>query len=196
MKKLLIAALGALAVASTANAEVYVQGDLGYAKLKTSGFEHSGNFSGSSFSPSIAVGYKMGDWRTALDYTYYGKADSSYSDEGVTGKADVKAKGFGVSAIYDIDLNTVLKPYVGVRVSSNQVTVKDNYVQKDSAGRDIRSYEKDSSTKFGYGAMVGANYGLAPNLDLNTALEYNRLGNWDGVKLNQYGLKVGLKYSF
>ncbi|OBX09817.1 porin [Gallibacterium salpingitidis] len=191
MKKLLIAALGALAVASTANAEVYVQGDLGYSKLKTSGFEHSGNFSGSSFSPSIAVGYKMGDWRTALDYTYYGKADSSYSDEGVTGKADVKAKGFGVSAIYDIDLNTVLKPYVGVRLSSNQVTVKDNYVENGT-----HYNEKDSSTKFGYGAMVGANYGLAPNLDLNTALEYNRLGNWDGVKLNQYGLKVGLKYSF
>lgn len=186
MKKLLIAALGALAVASTANAEVYVQGDLGYAKLKTSGLAH-GNISDSDFYPSVAIGYKVGDWRTALDYTNYGKAKDSYSDGSGRGNTKVKAQGFGISGIYDIDLDTVLKPYVGVRLSANDVEVTDNY-----AG----GHSKESSVKLGYGAMVGANYGLAPNLDLNTALEYNRLGNWDGVKLNQYGLKVGLKYSF
>ncbi|MDA3978244.1 opacity family porin [Gallibacterium sp. AGMB14963] len=191
MKKLLAVALGALVVASAANAEVYVQGDLGYSKLKTSGLAH-GNISDSNLEPSIAVGYKMGDWRAAVDYTNYGKAKGSYNDGTVKGHTKAKAQGFGVSAIYDIDLNAPIKPYVGARLSANSVKVTDSYV--DNAGRNFN--DKDSSTKLGYGAMVGANYGLAPSLDLNTALEYNRLGNWSGVKLNQYGLKVGLKYSF
>ncbi|MFC0322472.1 opacity family porin [Gallibacterium melopsittaci] len=190
MKKLIVIALGALAVASVVNAEVYVQGDLGYSKLKSTGLAH-GNVSDSNLEPSVAVGYKMGDWRIAVDYTNYGKASGSYTDGSVKGHAKAKAQGVGISAIYDIDINSAVKPYIGGRLSANSVKVTDNYVENGAKHSDT-----DSSTKLGYGAMVGANYGLAPNLDLDTAVEYNRLGNWDGVKLNQYGLKVGLKYSF
>ncbi len=182
MKKLLVVALGALVVASTANAQIYVEGNLGYSKLKTTGSDHS-NVSGSHFSPSIALGYKMADWRAAVDYTDYGKASSNY----VGGKTKIKAKGFGVSAFYDIDLNSLLTPYVGVRLSTNTVTVKDYSAS---------GVNSDSSFKLGYGAVVGATYKLGPSLDLNSGLEYNRLGNWKGIKINQYGLKVGLRYSF
>ncbi|MFC0308873.1 opacity family porin [Gallibacterium trehalosifermentans] len=190
MKKLFVIALGALAVASVASAEVYVQGNLGYSKLKTTGLDYS-DFNKSNLQPSVAVGYKMGDWRAALDYTHYGKASSSYQDDDVKGQAKLKAQGVGLSAIYDIDVNSVVKPYVGARVSINSVKITDTYVKNN-----VNYHVTESATKLGYGAMVGANYGLAPNLDLDAALEYNRLGNFEGVKLNQYGLKVGLKYSF
>lgn len=59
MKKLLVVALGALALASTAQAEWYVQGNLGYSKIKTSGLE-DGELNKSKVTPSVAVGYKLG----------------------------------------------------------------------------------------------------------------------------------------
>ncbi|MGL4051313.1 opacity family porin, partial [Pasteurella multocida] len=34
------------------------------------------------------------------------------------------------------------------------------------------------------------------NVSLNAGIEYNRLGKIDGVKVNQYGAKVGLRYDF
>ncbi|HII3688335.1 TPA: opacity family porin [Pasteurella multocida] len=65
-KSVFVLALGTLC-AATASANFYVQGDLGYSKLK---FE---DVSKSKFSPSLAVGYKFDDFRLALDYSHYGK---------------------------------------------------------------------------------------------------------------------------
>ncbi|OBX00161.1 opacity family porin [Gallibacterium genomosp. 1] len=202
MKKLLVVALGALALASTAQAEWYVQGNLGYSKIKTSGLE-DGNLNKSKATPSVAIGYKLGDIRLALDYSHYGNINDHYrlyDANGYTeGKNEFKIHGVGFSALYDIDLQSNIKPYVGVRVASNKVKSSSSSVYKQNNGGTYNQVEKDaseSSTKFGYGALVGASYDLMPNLALDVAAEYNILGKFDDVKVKQYGVKAGLRYTF
>ncbi|OOF50621.1 hypothetical protein BKK54_05925 [Rodentibacter genomosp. 1] len=206
MKKSLLAlAIGTLAVAFAANANWYVQGDLGYSKIKTSG---DIDFNKNKFTPSLAVGYKLGNTRFALDYTYYGKsshselstydgADSTGAHIRLTGpeKSELKVNSFGFSAIYDIDLNSPIVPYIGARLSYN--TVKYNSHFYASNGND--SYSESNSSKdhkVGYGVLAGVSYNFAPNWAVNGGIEYNRLGSFDDVKINQYGVKAGIRYEF
>ncbi|PJG83492.1 opacity family porin [Caviibacterium pharyngocola] len=198
MKKIFVVALGAFALVSAANANVYVQGDLGYSKIKSSGGEL--NFNKSAFSPSLAVGYKFVDWRLALDYTHYGNVKKSYTDvdelgDSISGSGELKTHSFGLSAIYDISLDTPIKPYVGARLGLNNLKWTENSTETTSSVKTSTS-NSESSTKFGYGVFAGATYEFAPNWSLNGALEYNRLGKIEDVKFNQYGAKVGLRYEF
>lgn len=184
-----------------ASANWYVEGNAGYSRLKTSGGDGY-DLKDNSFSPSLAIGYKVNDWRFALDYTYYGKADENYGwqyyQEHEVGNEEMKAYGFGLSAYYDFNVNSSLKPYVGARLSVNHIKSELDYtLYSDNTGKVVRrgSYS-DSETKFGYGAVVGVSYNFAPQWDLNVAAEYNRLGKENGVKFDQYGAKVGVRYSF
>ncbi|OOF39695.1 hypothetical protein BKK49_07565 [Rodentibacter rarus] len=207
MKKSLLAlAIGALAVVSTANANWYVQGDLGYSKIKSSGDDT--NFSKNKFTPSLTVGYKLSNTRFALDYTYYGKSShselSSYDGADLTGahihltgpeKSELKLNSFGFSAIYDIDLNSPIVPYIGARLSYNTFKFDRHFYATN--GTD--SYSESNSLKehkFGYGVLAGVSYNFAPNWAVNGGIEYNRLGKFNDVKVNQYGAKVGLRYEF
>ncbi len=190
-KSLLAIVIAASAVASTAAANWYVEGDLGYSKIKTSGSNY-GEINKSKFTPSVSVGYKFVDWRLAADYTHYGKSEYSYSGNGVVGNGEMKIQGFGLSAIYDLHLNTDLQPYIGVRLSSNVVELDEHYRRGNST---VYAHSEDTA-KFGYGAFAGASYQLAPDWALTGTVEYNRLGKIDDVKINQYGAKVGLRYTF
>ncbi|OOF69452.1 opacity family porin [Rodentibacter caecimuris] len=191
MKKSLLAlAIGTLAVASSASANWYVQGDLGYSKVKSS-LGDLGDFSKSKFTPSLAVGYKHGDWRFALDYTNYGKIEESYADQYEVSTEKLKIYGLGLSAIYDIDVNSAFKPYVGVRLSQNFFDVK-----YDSFTATERQHISEKENKFGYGVLAGVSYNFTPNWAVNGGIEYNRLGKFDNVKINQYGAKVGIRYEF
>lgn len=199
MKKTALAlVLGALTFSTAASANWYVEGNLGYSKLKTSGLAVE-EFNDSTFSPSLAVGYKINDWRFAVDYTYYGKADQgykvNYSGGSVAGDAELKVYGFGLAAYYDINLNSNIKPYVGARIATNYVKLDETNVETTAVSTERESIS-ESSTKVGYGAVVGATYNFAPKWDLNAALEYNRVAKVDDVKINQYGAKVGVRYSF
>ncbi|UXN37231.1 opacity family porin [Avibacterium paragallinarum] len=180
MKKLLAVALGALVVSATANANWYVQGDLGYSKLK---FTEYSELNKTQFEPRISVGYKLNDWRFAADFTYYGKSSASHNNESIS----AKGYGIGLSGIYDLDFNLPVKPYVGVRLATNIFRIENSLPG---------AFEEKTQTKFGYGALAGVSYDLAPNLILDTGVEYNRLGSWEDTKVNQYGVKVGLRYEF
>lgn len=198
MKKSLLAlAIGALAVASTANANWYVQGDLGYSKVKSSGGD-LGDFNKGKFTPSLAVGYRLGDWRLALDYTHYGKIEESYADDWEVSTESLKIYGLGFSAIYDIDLgNELLKPYVGLRLSQNFFDSKNEAMVRSSSGQGyMRESISEKENKFGYGVLAGVSYNFAPNWAVNGGVEYNRLGKFEDVKVNQYGAKVGIRYEF
>ena len=207
MKKSLLAlAIGALAVASTANANWYVQGDLGYSKIKTSGDDS--DFNKSKFTPSLAVGYKLGNTRFALDYTYYGKSSSSelgtYDGPDASGnhisltgvdRSELKINSFGLSAIYDIDLDLPVVPYVGARLSYNTFKYDSNFYASNGTNS-YRESDSQKDHKFGYGVLAGVSYNFAPNWAVNGGVEYNRLGKFDDVKVNQYGAKVGIRYEF
>ncbi|MFZ7241279.1 opacity family porin [Avibacterium avium] len=198
MKKLLAVAISALAISATANANWYVQGDLGYSKTK-----FTGDFDGvniSKVSPSLSVGYKVNELRFALDYTYYGKKNYSYHiQENATnyekGNASIKAQGFGLSALYDFNLDFPLKPYVGVRFSLNKIKLDETSVEVASNST-VTNYENESHTKFGYGLLAGASYQLTNNLALDAGVQLQRLASFENTKVTQYGAKVGLRYEF
>lgn len=205
-KSLLVLAMGTL-FAATASANFYVQGDLGTSKVKWSG--HGESVSKSGFSPSLSVGYKFTDFRLALDYTRYATIKYNYVDHdylGVdnavfeSGKGKLKTDSFGLSAIYDINLNSALTPYVGARIAANRLSWDDNGIEthKMSGGKEIisKTSEKYRKTKIGYGVLAGVSYKFTDSLALNAGLEYNYLGKFDGDKGNQYGAKVGLRYEF
>ncbi|OOF44716.1 opacity family porin [Rodentibacter trehalosifermentans] len=182
MKKSLLAlVIGALSVASTANADWYVQGDLGVSKTK---FTSYSELDKTKVEPRISVGYKLGNVRLAADYTYHGKfsGTDSFGDE-----VEAKIQGLGFSAIYDIDLNSAITPYVGARLSANQFKI---------TNRAANIFEDRSETKFGYGFVAGAKYQLGGNWYVNGGVEYNRLGSYEDTKVDNYGAKIGIGYQF
>ncbi|MGC6359491.1 opacity family porin [Bisgaard Taxon 45] len=202
-KSLLVLAIGALC-SLTASANFYVQGDLGTSKIKWS-FD-DGKVNKSGFSPSLAVGYKFTDFRLALDYTRYSAIKYGYDNEEEFHKVFVSANGkvrtdaFGLSAIYDINLNSPLTPYVGARIAANRVSLKENgtekHVKDDSSSTIIKTSEDTRKTKMGYGVLAGVSYKLTDSLAANVGVEYNYLGKFDETKLRQYGAKLGLRYEF
>lgn len=204
MKKLLAVAISALAISSTATANWYVQGDLGYSKTKFK--DSNDNVSMTSFSPTLAVGYKINELRFALDYTYYGKDKFSYIESSIPDSPNtpvahtqvnlnVKAQGFGVSTFYDFDLNSPIKPYIGFRLSLNDLKINGSYIGFSNGTRHD-SASSQSYTKFGYGVLAGVSYPLINNLSLDGGVQLQRLASANNIKVNQYGMKIGLRYEF
>ncbi|WP_386697484.1 opacity family porin [Lonepinella sp. MS14436] len=191
MKKLALAIMiGSLAVATSASASNwYVQGDLGYSKLKTD------DLSKSRFSPSFAVGYKLNDWRFALDYSHYGKLEDTHVEQSYSQRFSAKGQGLGFSAIYDIKINSDLKPYVGARLSVNKAKI-DKYEVATNQGITTAKSSSESDYATGIGAVAGVQYSFTPKWALNGGVEYNYLGKFDDTKVKQYGAKVGIRYNF
>ncbi len=172
MKKSLLAiVVGALAVASTANAGLYAEGDLGLSRTKLS----NGGSSKTKVEPRVAVGYKLGNMRVAGDYTHHGNFQGT------------KVQGLGATVFYDFDTNSQIEPYVGARLAANRFKFEERADQR---------YKSSSETKVGYGVVAGAKYKLAEKVYANGGLEYNRLGSFDDTKVNNYGAKVGVGYEF
>ncbi|EDK09668.1 opacity family porin [Haemophilus influenzae] len=170
MKKSLLAVIvGAFAFASVANAKIYAEGDIGLSQTKANGSNNT------RVEPRVSVGYKVGNTRVAGDYTHHGKVDGT------------KIQGLGASVLYDFDTNSKVQPYVGARVATNQFKYTNRAEQKFKSSSDI---------KLGYGVVAGAKYKLDGNWYANGGIEYNRLGNFDSTKVNNYGAKVGVGYGF
>ncbi|MDC2825011.1 opacity family porin [Rodentibacter pneumotropicus] len=169
MKKSLLIVLGAFAIASTANAGVYAEGDIGVSKTKANGSSKT------KVEPRVAVGYKLGNVRVAGDYTHHGKIEGA------------KIQGLGASVLYDFEVNSSVQPYVGARVAANKFKY-DN--------RADQPYKSSSDTKVGYGVVAGAKYKLDEKWYANGGVEYNRLGSFDDTNVNNYGAKVGVGYEF
>ncbi|HHF3963877.1 TPA: opacity family porin [Haemophilus influenzae] len=179
MKKLLIVTMLST-LALSAQAQWYVQGDLGASKIDIT---HVNSSDSSSFTQRISVGYAFDkNFRLAVDYTNYGKVTANYAD---VVDVSLKGKSLGLTGFYDFDLAD-FKPYVGVRVSANEpdVTVTAN----------ARYYRIDfvSETSIGIGALAGVQYKLTDNVALNTNIEYNRLAS----DASDVGVKAGLRFSF
>ncbi|MEX4505538.1 opacity family porin [Haemophilus influenzae] len=170
MKKSLLAVIvGAFAFASVTNANIYAEGDIGLSQTKANGSNNT------RVEPRVSVGYKVGNTRVAGDYTHHGKVDGT------------KIQGLGASVLYDFDTNSKVQPYVGARVATNQFKYTNRAEQKFKSSSDI---------KLGYGVVAGAKYKLDGNWYANGGVEYNRLGNFDSTKVNNYGAKVGVGYGF
>lgn len=177
MRKILLTVLATISMISTANANWYAEGNLGYGKLKND------DVSKSRVMPNVVVGYDFGDMRVAADYQYYGKAES--------GASSLKAQGVGVSAIYNVPLQSDIKPYVGARVSVNDIDARSVHTNGNT-----RTIRETDGYKMGYGAVAGVQYKLNHDWSINGGVEYNRLGKANDSSVKQYGAKAGMRYDF
>lgn len=185
MKKLLIVTMLST-LALSAQAQWYVQGDLGASKIDITDLNSSDS---PSFTQRISVGYAFDkNFRLAVDYTNYGKVTANYAD---IVDVSLKGKSLGFTGFYDFDLAD-FKPYVGVRVSANEPDVTEN--ANANANANARYYRIDfvSETSIGIGALAGVQYKLTDNVALNTNIEYNRLAS----DASDVGVKAGLRFSF
>jgi len=156
MKKVL-ATLVALSLPAVALADdnrgFYVQGDLGHSTIKTK--DDGGKSSAKGFSPRLSAGYDFGDFRVAADYTHYKTLKEHERDPLYTFDAKIKFQSFGVSAIYDFDLNSPVKPYVGARLGLNRISYSDDF--RSTGYHETESFRK---TKAGVGVMAGVGYDI------------------------------------
>lgn len=195
---LLLAVLAAfgLTVATGASAmdakKLYVQADLGVANLdadfdvndaKFKNFKKSYDKSG--FLPRVSVGYELGTMRVAADYTHYKKVTNTETQGTDTLSTKATAQGLGVSAIYNIPMQSdKLQPYVGVRVAANKVKF-------DVQGNN--GYTSNTSkTKAGFGALVGADYKINDKITADVGYRYNQLNS----DLKSHEMSVGMRYTF
>ena len=192
MKKIL-ATLVALSLPAVALADdnrgFYVQGDVGHSALKTN--DEGGKTSSKGFSPRLSAGYDFGDFRVAADYTHYKTRKDHEQDSSHTLDSKIKLQSVGVSAIYDFDLNSPVKPYVGARVGLNRFSYDD-----DERRADYHATETFRKTKTGLGVMTGVGYDITQNVALDAGYRYNHWGNFDGMKVHTHEVSAGVRVKF
>ena len=192
MKKVL-ATLVALSLPAIALADdnrgFYVQGDVGHSTLKTS--DEGGKVSSKGLSPRLSAGYDFGDFRVAADYTHYKTRKDHEQGPSYTLDSKIKLQSVGVSAIYDFDLNSPVKPYVGARVGINRFSYDD-----DDRRANYHATETFRKTKTGLGVMTGVGYDITQNVALDAGYRYNHWGNFDGMKVHTHEVSAGVRVKF
>ena len=171
------------------NRGFYVQGDVGHSTLKTS--DEGGKTSSKGFSPRLSAGYDFGDFRVAADYTHYKTWKDHEQDSSHTLDSKIKLQSVGVSAIYDFDLNSPVKPYVGARVGLNRFSYDDDYRREN-----YHATETFRKTKTGLGVMTGVGYDITQNVALDAGYRYNHWGNFDGMKVHTHEVSAGVRVKF
>ena len=191
MKKIL-ATLIALSLPTFALADAtkgfYVQADAGHSTISLKDNDDGETFTikNKGFTPRLSAGYDFGDFRVAADYTHYKTLkgiDEVGDDELVNYKA--KFKSVGVSAIYDFNINSPVKPYVGARLGINHISVN----REDETS-------SENETKMGIGALAGVSYEVTPNVALDTGYRYNYWGKFDGLKTQSHEVSAGVRVKF
>lgn len=216
MKKIVIAAAIAT-LSTTAFAQHYVQGDVGYSKLELKIDNIKAKDNATSYT--IAAGKDMGNIRYQVDYTNFGNFENRGEEKGslaVVGSGmnavgssawinTAKAQSLGASVIYDFQTVSGLTPYAGVRVGVNQLNYENTSslaINNPPTGIAVTSNSvSGKQIKVGAGALAGVQYAINPQLVLDVGVEYNHLGKFknnilDKTAFNQYGAKVGVRYNF
>ena len=193
MKKVL-ATLVALSLPAVVLADdnrgFYVQGDVGHSTLKTS--DEGGKVSSKGFSPRLSAGYDFGDFRVAADYTHYKTLKDHEQGRNYTLDSKIKLQSVGVSAIYDFNLNSPVKPYVGARVGLNHVS----FDTKEYRNTGFIEHYETRKTKTGLGVMTGIGYDINQNIALDAGYRYNYWGKFDDVKVHSHEVSAGVRVKF
>ena len=194
MKKVL-ATLVALSLPAVALADehrgFYIQGDAGHASVKGKAYGESVTAKG--FSPRLSGGYDFGDFRVAADYTHYkSHKESGRISSSTNYDAKAKFQSFGVSAIYNINLQSPVKPYVGARLGLNRISYSDDF-RGTTGYHETESFRK---TKAGVGVMAGVGYDITQNVALDAGYRSNHWGKFDGVKVHTHEVSAGVRIKY
>lgn len=185
MKKLILATvLAGLSTAAAANVLVnngyYVQADLGYSNLEAKYNDNRPNdnkLEDKGLGYGISFGKDTDLARYALDYTNYGKINSSYTyqpqtntNTSITSSGELKAQSLGLSAIYDFDTVSGFTPYAGARVGINQIKSTVSTVTTTAAAQSRTTHSQKQENKVGFGVLAGAHMPSTHSLALMLAL--------------------------
>lgn len=206
MKKVILATLVAsvstLAVANTTG--VYVQADVLPSRIEAKFDGEKAKDSTTGFR--ISAGKKINDIRGVVDYTHFGKLEEKEtSANGDYAYSKLTIQSIGASALYDFNTQSGFTPYVGAKVAVNQARATWNdrdtvHLQEANGVVVDKKVEYDSGsekkTKVGVGVLAGVQYQVNPQFAVDAGVEYNHLGKFSDTKVNQYGAKVGVRYSF
>lgn len=192
MKKLLIATVLAGFTVSAQAEGWYVQGDLGHSKVEveymSTGFNIIDDF---AFTQRISAGYDWGNWRAAIDYTNVGKLGRSVSNEYASAKVSAKITSLGISTFYNFYTGKQFTPYIGGRLSYNELKATVSINGRYSA----TGKGKVKGSVSGVGLLGGVQYEIHKNIDLNLGIEYNRPLRLS-EETHQVGANIGLRYNF
>ncbi len=159
-----------------------------------------------NFTQSIAFGLDFdGSNRLAFDFTNFGKAYSEKWNEpnGINtnynpnlndhdyGKTSLRAYGLGVTYSYAFLPESIIRPYVGVRLGVG-------FIKTEMDTTDAFGYEhwKIKKTKFTIGATAGAEYKVTDHISAGVGIEYNRFLGTSPFTLQNFGGKVFARYTF
>lgn len=119
--------------------------------------------------------------------------EAGYRDNDIDGVSGVSGAGGSVNVwsgmlnlLYDIPTGIPLTPYIGAGVGYARV-------KADSVNVSGTAVMDDSDNVFAYQGIVGASYGLTPNLKL--ALDYRYFATQDPEFSTNTGVKVDSEYS-
>lgn len=191
MKYIFAAALTGLSLSAVAASGVYVQGDVGAARVKIKDDE-GGSLSKSGFSPRVTVGYDFGNnIRAGVDYTHYKSIKYSDKDGGVQINSKAKFQSVGISAVYDFPVHEKIKPYAGARLGINRMS--NDYSETDGNNFGRESFRK---TKTGVGVLAGVGFNVTDNITVDAGYRYNHWGKFEGAKINSHEASVGVRAKF
>ncbi len=184
MKKIALVLASGLAMASVANAEdfamdlnqgVYVSAT---ANVSNTSIDDT-PLSRSAITPKIAIGYDFGTYRVELNYADLGKLKHHVNSN----ELNVKLKNLGVSAMYNFAPEKAFQPYLGGRLI---------YTKASLNAKVYNHHFSDSEKKFGFGAMLGAEYRLDSNIFTGINFEYDRLAS----NASSASAGISIRYKF
>ncbi len=217
---------------------IYVQADWVHAREKVDHnypeqgdnfFKDYKKYKTHSNHPRFSIGYDFGNWRLALDYSHYDRwshskriiteKNNTYSNGNV--KANLKIDHFdygtfqarssyGISAIYDLDLNSKFKPYAGVRLSVGKIketiyiddkvqttiTIGNNPPVKNTKDAHPPINNINNIKRIGFGFIGGIGYDITPNITLDLGYRYNDWGRLENVRFKTHEASFGVRYRF
>ena len=176
--------MAGLSTAAAANVLVnngyYVQADLGYSNLEAKYNDNRPNdnkLEDKGLGYGISFGKDTDLARYALDYTNYGKINSSYTyqpqtntNTSITSSGELKAQSLGLSAIYDFDTVSGFTPYAGARVGINQIKSTVSTVTTTAAAQSRTTHSQNKKTRLALVCWLGRNMPSTHSLALMLAL--------------------------
>jgi outer membrane protein OmpA-like peptidoglycan-associated protein len=146
---------------------------------------------------SAVVGYDYGaNWRAEVEVSRRAAGLSSVAAVPASGEA--LATSLMVNALYDLDVDGVVKPYVGVGVGMADVNIKNG---TPFGGSTINNSDSVGAAQ----AIVGASYAVSNVVDVFGDYRYYKTANADfrtaagtstSMNFSAHSAMVGLRYNF
>lgn len=127
------------------------------------------------FSPSVAVGYRFGDFRADVEYTHFNhpvEAVSAAPTGRRPGDGKVLGNAFMFNLYYDIPIaNSRLKPYVGAGIGTYSTRIR-GLTNDTLAGFGLVVDNERSNNVFAFQVRAGLGYAVSDSVDLFLGYRY------------------------